>query len=422
MAREAASRKEELSEAINLSLKRNIPDGEVANVGFATFTVPRAPYGDKQMSKFLVTQAWRLMTSGRGGRDLKKLLGHDGYLRLTDIMHCEDESWHFHLHVAFFVSIPNDNDCNDKTRNRKRWAWNKRLSRGLWDIWDRKVRFVVERERGLTRQKSVKKWEGVFCDWIDLSQDRIIKRPFVGKKFGGPKKKPFHQMRGGVTMEMCGNLTAAEKYIAREFAFSTVSKKGRRKGSYGVVDLLRFCNEPGNDWMAKAYISHVELMHRAQSWRWSTKDGKSYLEWLKENVKLDDEEEGNGKPEKVIVADGNIADVNYLVHSETVVGCESVCDKTAKLLDRVDKEPGADFEAETHGKLKNVALDGDTQKSRWEIFEEQLCLAGRVSNERKQEWAYKKEAEKLDWMSRNKPPSWFEAHDIDPPEGYHSEV
>jgi Replication protein len=88
-------------------------------VMLATFTIPHGIGSDVEVIRRQMMQAWRRGTDSRAGKQMRKMIGLQGYIRVVEVTYGEN-GWHPHMHLLLIVNT----------------TWSPEVIRRLWyPIW-----------------------------------------------------------------------------------------------------------------------------------------------------------------------------------------------------------------------------------------------------------------------------------------------
>ncbi|NCC26090.1 MAG: hypothetical protein EOM25_12990 [Deltaproteobacteria bacterium] len=71
-------------------------------VMLATFTIPHGIGSDVEVIRKQIMQAWRRGTDSRAGKNMRKMIGLRGYIRVVEVTYGQN-GWHPHFHVLLFL-------------------------------------------------------------------------------------------------------------------------------------------------------------------------------------------------------------------------------------------------------------------------------------------------------------------------------
>ena len=116
-AKVASKRVEELTKLITWNAQRG------GSVALLTLTMRHNTGHRLRELRRGLTKAWRHITSSRGWKDAKKLLGMDGYVRAIECTVSEENGWHLHIHALMLFDGPISQEMVDL------------LAAEVWERW-----------------------------------------------------------------------------------------------------------------------------------------------------------------------------------------------------------------------------------------------------------------------------------------------
>lgn len=88
-------------------------------VMLATFTIPHGIGSDVEVIRRQMMQAWRRGSTSRAGKQMRKMIGLQGYIRVVEVTYGEN-GWHPHMHLLLILKT----------------TWSPEVIRRLWyPIW-----------------------------------------------------------------------------------------------------------------------------------------------------------------------------------------------------------------------------------------------------------------------------------------------